>query len=62
MYASPYGLDICSIGTGNIRTTTARFRVRRFPKHGEPQGFVSKNDRLEKADDQTIKLGGGRHR
>jgi len=39
-------LDIC-----NIRTT--RFRC--LPKHMEAQGFVSKNDRLEKADRQTIR-------
>jgi hypothetical protein len=69
--ASPTGLDICdidiwdtgicNIGIRNIRTTT-RFRIRLFPKHMEAQGFVSKNDRLEKADCQAIKLGGGRCR
>jgi hypothetical protein len=38
------GLDIC-----NIRTTT-RFRIHHLPKRMEAQGFVSKKDRLEKAD------------
>jgi len=41
-------LDIC-----NIRTTI-RFRTRRFLKH-KAQGFVSKKDRLEKADRQPIR-------
>jgi len=52
------GLDICNIGICrigicNIRTMT-RFHIRRLPKHMEAQGFVSKNDQLEKADRQTI--------
>jgi hypothetical protein len=67
--ASPTGLDICDIdiwelafailASANNRTTT-RFRIRLFPKHMEAQGFVSKNDRLEKADCQAITLGGRR--
>ncbi|MEA2794757.1 MAG: hypothetical protein QOI87_2137 [Bradyrhizobium sp.] len=52
---------VCNIGIRNIRTTT-QFRIRLFPKHMEAQGFVSKNDRLEKADCQTITLGDGRGR
>jgi hypothetical protein len=67
MYASPFVLDICNIGIGivcicNMRTTAARFRLRWFPKHGEPQRFVSKNDRLEKADRQAISQGRGQDR
>jgi hypothetical protein len=48
-------MDIC-----NIRTTT-RSRARRFPKHLEG-GFVSKNDRLEKADRKAIRQGAASYR
>jgi hypothetical protein len=50
------GFDICNTDICNIRTMT-RFHIRRFPQHMEAQGFVSKNDRLEKADRQTISQG-----
>jgi hypothetical protein len=56
-----WGTGICNIGIRKFRTTT-RFRIRLFPKHMEAQGFVSKNDRLEKADCQRIRLGGERRR
>jgi hypothetical protein len=55
------GTGIRNIGIRKFRTTT-RFRIRLFPKHMEAQGFVSKNDRLEKADCQRIRLGGERRR